>query len=135
MAIRQVDQGHGPAGNRIVGCSVKLLHPSQRVAAARTAVEHNPANRPRIRGLSPAMTPEVMAQVMKPEAIALLTTKYWGAGGVKLGVAFMETTVADLQNKILSHMNAWGQYANVVFQLASKANAQVRISRGQGGYW
>ena len=39
------------------------------------------------------------------EHLALLTTKYWGTSGVKLGVASRHQH-QTLQARILSHMNA-----------------------------
>ena len=45
----------------------------------------------------------------------MLTTKYWGAKGVKLTVGFLDTPAADLRKHILVHMNAWATYANVQF--------------------
>lgn len=116
------------------GCTLKMLHRKLHIPAAKRAVEINPANRPNLRGLSLALDSESVAQVHKPQAIALLTTKYWGQGGVKLGVSFMETTVQQLRDLIISHMNAWSQFANVTFAYSQSAG-EVRISRGSGGYW
>jgi hypothetical protein len=53
---------------------------------------------------------------------------------VKLGVTFLDTNSASLKNKILAHMNAWNQWANVSF--SESAQGQVRIARARGdGYW
>lgn len=104
------------------GCTIKQLPDHLIDVAAATAVEINPANKPRVLGL------------MAPERIAVLTTKYWGTGGVKLSVSFMETTAAELQKKILAYMNRWAERANVSFA-ATAGVGQVRISRGNGGYW
>lgn len=115
-----------------IPCSIKQLNPSQQVRAAAAAIEHNPANRSPVERLL-RVEPDL---VLSPDHLALLTTKYWGAGGVKLGVAFLDTNDSTLQNRILSHMNAWSQYANVHFTLASAASADVRIARVAGdGYW
>jgi Astacin (Peptidase family M12A) len=109
-----------------IPCTPRRLETRLLLAAARTACEHNPANRPAAE----------RALVTDPQYIALLTTKYWGAGGVKLGVYFMDTQDTTLKNRILAHMNAWGPRANVVFQEASAHAAQVRIARQRGGgYW
>jgi hypothetical protein len=55
---------------------------------------------------------------------------------VNLGVAFLDGGPAELQARILSHMNAWGRNANVVFKAASAGMAQVRITRQRGGgHW
>lgn len=67
--------------------------------------------------------------------IAFLTTKYWGLGGVRLTVGFLDGAPLDLQTRIIDHMNAWGKIANIKF-MASKTSPQVRIARTPGsGYW
>ncbi|NVB79110.1 MAG: hypothetical protein HOV81_11985 [Kofleriaceae bacterium] len=64
-----------------------------------------------------------------------MTTKYWGAQGVKLTVSFMDTTSAALRTRILSHMNAWNRDANVSF-VETQQKGQVRIAFTKGdGYW
>lgn len=92
--------------------------------AAQTAQTINPANHP-----------DPTGKMEWPRSrIAVLTTKYWGKGGVKLGVTFLDTTDSTLENKILAHMNAWGTRCNAVFMESSQG--QVRIARQQGsGYW
>jgi hypothetical protein len=76
--------------------------------------------------------------VIPPEHLALLTPKYWGKSGVRLTVGFLDNPPADLRARLLSHMNAWGAWANVQF-VETAGSAQVRIARtagGQtGGYW
>jgi hypothetical protein len=72
--------------------------------------------------------------VPTPEHIALLTTKYWGSSGVNLTVGFLDGAPQDLRSRILSHMNAWGQAANVIFQ-ETNTDPQVRIARVGSGYW
>lgn len=127
-----------------VPCTLRQLPDEELVAAARTAVEYNPANAPAhaaIRFLAGLLTsdkedaPEE-ARVLDPGYIAVLATKYWGAGGVDLGVSFMDTQDSSLKNKLLSYMNKWGQYGNIKFREASAGNAQVRIARQRNdGYW
>jgi hypothetical protein len=46
----------------------------------------------------------------------------------------MESTPADLQERILSHMNAWTKCGDISFAL-TRGTGDVRISRGPGGYW
>jgi len=109
-----------------LGCTPKYLPTDVLVDAARTAVCQNPANQP-----------APMAQtgiILPPEHLAVLTSKYWGAKGVKLTVAFLEPTSNELQKRILSHMNAWREHANVEFVL-SATDPQVRITRALAGYW
>jgi hypothetical protein len=106
--------------NRVICCKPKTLPAIIAQAAAKTACLHNPANAPAAGGLT-------------PQHIAMLTSKYWGAAGVKLGVTFLDTTDAGLKAKILAHMNAWNQWANVTFMESSQG--QVRITRAADGYW
>lgn len=113
-----------------IPCTLKQLQESDRYAGAMTAIAENPVNRSPVAKLCrllPHFIPE-------PAHIALLTTKYWGAAGVKLGVSFLDTQDTALKNRILSHMNAWGQYGNV--QFSESSGGQVRIARVPGkGYY
>ena len=103
-----------------ISCTIKQLPDDLHAEAAHTAICCNPVNRP--------------PSFVEPQHIAVMTTKYWGAGGVNLGVAFMEQISMSFANKILSHMNAWGKRANVKFFLTGD-NPQVRIGFERGGYW
>ncbi len=111
------------------GCTIRYVPDDILVEAAKTAVTINPANRPAAGNLN-LLPPEISP----PQFLAVMTSKYWGAKGVKLSVSFMDTPTADLRDRILSHMNAWGKYCNVAF-VWTQSQGQVRISRGQGGYW
>ena len=101
-----------------------------------TAVAINPLNH------APAHQLLAMDPDFQPtrERIAVMTLKYWGVGGVKLTVGFLETTPADLRKRLLLHMNAWAKTANVRFT-ETKSGAQtadVRIAfegGANGGYW
>ncbi|MFD0697961.1 hypothetical protein ACFQZT_28200 [Paenibacillus sp. GCM10027628] len=53
---------------------------------------------------------------------------------MNLTVGFIGNPPADLQARIISHMNAWDVTGNVRFS-ASSNNPQVRISFENGGYW
>lgn len=124
---------------KFIGCQVKKLPEHKREEAAATAIEQNPANRPHVELLSVAMTSGLDEQgepfQIEPAAfLSVLTSKYWGTGGVKLGVSFMETTTQELRDKIIAHMNAWNQWCNVQFAY-SQSGGEVRISRGPGGYY
>ena len=111
----------------IISCTIKRLPPAELHKAARNAVEINPANAPAVEALM-QVAPDV---VIDPQHLALLTAKYWGPNGVKLTVGFLDNPPADLRKRILSHMNAWGAWANVQF-VASGINSQVRIARTKG---
>lgn len=126
------------AAPKIIPCVLKQLPADLHVAAARAAIEINPANRPPAAALSTlVLSAFVAGPGVGPMArIAVLTGKYWGTKGVDLGVAFLDGGSADLRARILSHMNAWGQWANVRFREASSAMAEVRITRTRGeGYY
>jgi hypothetical protein len=116
--------------NDVIPCFIKQLPEEHWVSAASTAVQINPANAPGLHQFRQAF-PE---GVIPPEHIAVLTTKYWGVGGVKLTVGFMDNPEPALRARVLSHMNAWGVFSNVQF-VETTVNPQVRISRGAGGYW
>src|SRR5664279_1729563 len=119
--------------NDLICCRLKRLPKNMLVQAAQTATRINPVNYPRM---------DRLAGVMKgfrasPQRIAVMTTSYWGAAGVKLTVGFLDNPPADLRKHILLHMNAWNQDANVQF-VTSNTDPQVRISRvggKDGGYW
>jgi hypothetical protein len=112
-------------------CLPKALTQDQWVAAARTAVDINPMNEPPVERMAAALP----GFVPSPQAIALLTSKYWGPGGVRLTVGFMENRPADLRKRILSHMNAWNRSANVLFT-ETDTDPQVRTAFTEGdGYW
>ncbi len=112
------------------GCGIKQL-PTRLIAkAAQTAIAINPVN-------APAMGPMANldnADVLTPEFLTLLVSKYWGPTPRRLTVSFMEVTSAALKAKILSHMNAWAARECISFVLTN-GTGQVRISRGPGGYW
>ena len=107
-------------------CAIQPLPRDKWVAAAERAVQINPANRPATHLLGmPGVA--ALSDIASPEAIAVLTSKYWGSGGVQLTVGFLEPIQQDLREHILSHMNAWGAYGNVQF-VYSNSDPQVRIT-------
>lgn len=116
------------------GCTLKELPAEQLQDAAAHAIAQNEANRP---------DSNIVAKIASASApitdfIAMMTSKYWGTGGVHLTVGFLDNPPRDLRAKILEHMNAWGKTANVAFREETDAlrdGADVRIARGQGGYW
>jgi len=123
-----------PAYKPTIVCLPRLLPRKKWEQAAKTATEINPVNHPPIERLVRAMPG------FKPNAshIAVLTTKYWHTGGVKMGVKFLDNPPMALRKRILEHMNAWAKTANVEFKLSS-TNAKVRIARidsgEMSGYW
>ncbi len=119
--------------NNVLVCAPRSLSRDKWIAAAKKAVEINPVNHAPVDRLAlvmPGFTPT-------PEHIAVVTTKYWGAQGVHLTVGFLDNPPADLRARILAHMNAWCQSANVEF-VETTTDPQVRIAReggDNGGYW
>ncbi len=119
--------------DNFIVCSPKRLPREKWVAAAQKAVEINPLNHApveRLSALMPGFTPT-------PEHIAVVTTKYWGSGGVHLTVGFLDNPPDDLKKHILLHMNAWNKTANVSF-VETATDPQIRIARAggdNGGYW
>lgn len=116
-----------PLGHAEAVCYKTPRPPGSLVDHARHAITVNPANRPQMQ-LAPGM------QLPSEAFVAVMTNRYWGSDGVDLTVGFLDTPPLDLRRKILAHMNAWGAFANVRFRETADS-AQVRISRGGGGYW
>jgi len=116
------------------GCTLKELPRDRHVEAAAHAIARNPANAPDSNIVG------AMSRAGRPisVSIAILTSKYWGSGGVSLSVGFLDNPPRDLRAKILEHMNAWGTTANVKFREESAAmtdTADVRIARAMDGHW
>lgn len=112
-------------------CVPKRLPRAQWDEAADTAAAINPVNRAPVHRLM-----RVMPGFKPTRAhLSVLTTKYWGARGVRLTVGFLDSPPADLRKRILGHMNAWAKTANVAF-VATRTDPQVRIARvPDDGHW
>ena len=124
--------------SELITCNPRTLPPEKIVAAAANAVDINPQNRSVLEDL-PGVLPDFSPT---PEALAVTTAKYWGASGVRLTVGFLDNPSAELRARILNHLNAWNETANVVFvETADAEHAQVRINRARmpqpewNGYW
>ena len=117
--------------NEPIVCLPKTLPRPLWVPAAQKATQINPVNHPRLERLAmlmPGFHPTA-------EHIAVVTTKYWKSGGVRLTVGFLDNPPEDLRARIISHMNAWNQTSNVAF-VETDTDPQVRIARTEGdGYW
>lgn len=130
-------QDNAPPGERImtqkreqpfVPCTLRELPDDQWLSSALNAQRVNPENVPEGTILDGSISPE--------EKAAIDIDRYWGKGGVHLTTAFLDNPLPELRARILSHMNAWGRSANVMFrETASIADAQVRISRNLLGHW
>src|SRR5260221_10607066 len=101
----------GEPMSELIVCTPKRLPRELRVEAAQRALEINPANQP-----PPGIAARALAgDAMGRERLALVVASRWPASGIKLTVGFMDNPPADLQARILLHMNAWGKTANVHF--------------------
>jgi hypothetical protein len=119
----------------IICCTPKYLPPELHVAAARKAVEINPANHPHGELAARALA----GGPMMPARLALVVGKRWPVTGVRLTVGFLDNPPTALRTRILLHMNAWAKSSNVKF-VQTKTNPQVRIARVEtpeevAGYW
>ncbi|WP_183560421.1 M12 family metallopeptidase [Mucilaginibacter sp. SP1R1] len=128
--MKKTPDNQQEAPKDIIACSLKMLPQNQWIAASETAVRINPANKAHLHQLRQALPPGTLT----PEHLALITAKRWPSTGVSLTVSFLEAIDPALATRILSHMNAWGQYCNAKFNQVS-ANGQVRISLLGNGYW
>jgi len=117
-----------------ISCLPRYLPRSDWPRAAANAIKQYPGNRP------PGLEEDEVPQGNEGERLALDVTRYWGSS-VQLTVGFIETPDRALRDRILSHLNAWGEKANVHFMTAG-VDPQVRIARwtaqdspGDEGFW
>jgi hypothetical protein len=122
-----------PTDQGFIACTVKPLPKRLLVAAAKTAIDLNPANAPFLQGPNAALGAN--RETLDPLHIALLTSKYLGKEQRVLTVSFMESTPADLRDRIISHMNAWYTGGCGIQFKWTAGVGDVRISRGSGGYY
>lgn len=130
-------------------CRLVELVPELRLEAAYTAIAENPGNRPNLERVAELLPLALIAMHLPgedppqdtlapdiPGHLAVLTSKFWNGGGVKLAVAFTEPIAADLRDRILSHANTWGETSNINFVWSqSLGSAQLRVTREQEGHW
>ncbi|MGY8684736.1 CHAT domain-containing protein [Bradyrhizobium sp. UFLA05-153] len=119
----------------VIICRPKILQPEMLANAERRALAINPANE--IERHTVTRTP--IGRRGGARRIAVVIGRKWPAKGVQLSVSFMDGAKSNLRKRILLHMNAWGQKANVKFAETSGVG-QVRIARldspeDQAGYW
>jgi hypothetical protein len=118
-----------------IACRPKTLPFDKLIAAERRAIDLNPENAFDTRNLT--LTP--IGRRGGPRRIAVVTARKWPTTGVRLSVSFMDNASAALRRRILLHMNAWGQHANVLFSETQEIG-EVRIARldspeDMAGYW
>lgn len=119
----------------IILCRPKSLPIEKLVAAERRAIEINPENARERRTV--ARTP--IGRRGGPRRIAVVIARRWPRKGVRLSVSFLDNPPVALRNRILRHMNAWGEQANVLFS-ETRGVGEVRIARfdsppDMAGYW
>ncbi|HYE70391.1 MAG TPA: peptidase M12 [Aquabacterium sp.] len=125
------------AKNAYVGCTIRELPEHLAEPANQTAIRINPANRPRLQGLTAlldAVGVALPAITTSVQRIAVARQNYWGSQGVKLTVSFLDTSDQALIKKILAFANKWGKHCNAEF-VWTQRDGQVRIARQPGGYW
>jgi hypothetical protein len=116
-------------------CRPRSLPLEKLVAAESRAIEINPENALAHRLVS--RTP--IGRRGGPRRIAVVIARRWPVTGVRLSVSFMDNPSTALRARILLHMNAWGEQANVLFS-ETKGVGKVRIARfdtpeEDAGYW
>jgi hypothetical protein len=110
-------------------CITRSLPQRLLVKSAEVAIAINPQNAPVLGAMVGA------AEIpLDPMHLTVLTSKYWGPQPRRLTVSFMQTTPANLQARILQHMNAWSIRTCFSFALTN-GTGDVRISLGASGYW
>ena len=119
----------------LITCSPKFLPPDRSESAANKAVD-----------IALAMLPPnyqfyqtTGGEDKPPQELAVVKKFRWPFKAVRLTVGFLDNPPTDLQERILSHMNAWAKSADVQFTL-SNTDSLVRIARWNtppewAGYW
>ncbi len=107
----------------VLTCTPRALPRAEWANAASNAIKVNPDNRP------PDLDEADLHPGNEGERLAVDVARYWGIGGVRLTVGFIETPDTALRSRILSHLNAWGKSANVAF-VASDVDPQQDALHG-----
>ena len=108
----------------IIVCRPKSLPIEKHDAAARRAIEINPDNE--LESRTVARTP--IGRRGGPRRIVVVKGRKWPATGVRLSVSFLDGPSTALRTRILKHMNAWGEQANVLFS-ETNVVGKLRIAR------
>ncbi len=116
-------------------CVPRSLPAAAHPAAARRAIEINPANA--LQHRAEMRTPS--GQLGGRARLAIVIGRRWPVTGVRLTVSFLDGPSAALRARILRHMNAWNRTANVKF-VETRRGGDVRIARldspeDMAGYW
>jgi len=119
----------------IIVCRTKSLPPARAEEAMQRAVELNPANA----ALSRLVKRTPVGRRGGVARLAVNVGHRWPATGVELSVQFLDDPPKALRTRIVSHLNAWRETANVRFR-ETRSTGQVRIARldapeDWAGYW
>ncbi|MDB5269083.1 MAG: Molecular chaperone [Hymenobacter sp.] len=111
-------------------CTVKRLSDHQQQDAVHAAVAINPLNASLVKPVPSNGSPHPV-----PMMAIMQIGKRWDAQHRTFTVSFQGDKRRDLQDRIISHMNAWNKTCGITFKHAGSGIGQVRISFGPGGYW
>ncbi len=120
----------------IIVCKTRLLTPAQAVTAMRRGLDINPANATDHATLARAGGDGRRGGQRR---LAVVIARRWPRGGADLTVQFLDNPSAALKKRLLLHMNAWGQHANVRFA-ETRDVGMVRVARANhppddAGFW
>ena len=115
-------------------CRPRPLTLAQQALFIRRSVEVNPAN-----ALEARVVMQPAPRRGGPRRLVLQVGRRWPAGPLRLSVQFLDSPSAALRKRILLHMNAWAERADVAFS-ETRGSGQVRIARldapaALAGYW
>ena len=122
----------------VIVCRTRLLTPAQAARAARRGLEINPANAIEHGTLAP-LPAGPGGRRGGQRRLALVIATRWPETGVRLTVQFLDNESVALRKRILLHMNAWTEHANVRFE-ETQGVGKVRIARldhpkKDAGFW
>jgi hypothetical protein len=123
-------QGTQNPANGIITCVPVALPEEAQHRAAIDAIKRNPSNYAPVHNLK-NLIPNI--ERVHAEAITALVGKHWGPQGVMLSVSFLDNPDAALRARLLSHMNAWAEFANVLFRETESRDGHVRVIRDGSG--
>lgn len=118
----------------LIVCRTRLLTAAQSKRALRRGLEINPAN-----ALEHGFADIAESRRGGQRRLALLIGRRWPETGVQLSVQFLDNPSNALRKRVLLHMNAWSESANVRFEETREIGV-VRIARvdhpsSDAGYW
>jgi hypothetical protein len=121
----------------IIVCKTRLLTPTQAATAMRRGLDINPANAIDHGTLSPPGADGGRRGGQR--RLAVVIARRWPKSGADLTVQFLDNPSPALRKRLLLHMNAWGEHANVRFA-ETRDVGMVRVARlnkppDDAGFW